>query len=355
MSSRSVRKQKEVAEAAEEKEESKETEETNGETEEVASYIEIDKLQELGINAGDITKLKQGGCHTVSSVLMRTRKDLCAIKGISDAKVEKILEAAAKLKFSSFMTGSEFLTKRKEVIRLTTGSKALDDLLGGGVETMCITEVFGEFRTGKTQLCHTLCVTSQLPTSMGGGNGKVAYIDTEGTFRPERIAPIAERFNLDKDAALDNVMFARAYTHEHQTQLITEIAAKMVEDQFRLLIVDSVTALFRVDFSGRGELAERQQKLGQVLSKLMKIAEEFNIAVLITNQVVSDPGGGAMFVADAKKPIGGHILAHASTLRLYLRKGRAETRICKIYDSPNLPESEASYQITNEGIQDAKE
>eukprot|EP01114_Cavostelium_apophysatum_P021174 TRINITY_DN7307_c0_g1_i1.p1 TRINITY_DN7307_c0_g1~~TRINITY_DN7307_c0_g1_i1.p1 ORF type:complete len:353 (-),score=107.01 TRINITY_DN7307_c0_g1_i1:1-1059(-) len=352
MASRSVRKQKEAAEAVTAAEE---TGSAEAEEEYEVSYTEIEKLQELGINAADITKLKNGGCFTVGSILMRTRKDLLSIKGISDAKLDKIMEAAAKLKQSSFMTGTEFLSKRKEVIRLTTGSKALDDLLGGGVETRCITEMFGEFRTGKTQICHTMCVTTQLGQSQGGGNGKVAYIDTEGTFRPERITPIADRYGLDVDATLDNIIFARAYTHEHQLQLITEIAAKMVEEPFRLLIVDSITALFRVDYSGRGELAERQQKLGQMVSRLMKIAEEFNVAVLITNQVVSDPGGGAMFVADAKKPIGGHVLAHASTVRLSLRKGRGETRICKIYDSPNLPEAEASYQISNEGIIDAKD
>jgi len=354
--SRSVRKQKEQAAAAE-----REVAETEAEAEEeegsepVAGFQEIDKLQELGVNVADIKKLKVGGCHTVASLLMNTRKTLLAIKGISEAKVDKILEAASKLHFSSFMTGTEMLNKRKEVIKVTTGCIALDQLLGGGVETMSITEVFGEFRTGKTQLCHTLCVTTQLPTSMNGGNGKVAFIDTEGTFRPERIKPIAERFGLDPMAALDNVVYARAFTHEHQQELIVQIAAKMVEDQYRLLIVDSVTALFRVDYSGRGELAERQQKLGRMMSKLQKIAEEFNVAVFITNQVCADPGGGAMFVADAKKPIGGHVLAHASTTRLSLRKGRGEQRICKIYDSPCLPETECVYQISNEGIIDAKD
>jgi meiotic recombination protein DMC1 len=125
--------------------------------------------------------------------------------------------------------------------------------------------VFGEFRTGKTQICHTLAVVSQLPVSMGGGNGKVAYIDTEGTFRPERIEPIAERFGLDPAECLDNIIVARAHTHEIQFSLLGEVAAKMAEDQFRLLIVDSAMALLRVEFSGRGELADRQQKLGGFL------------------------------------------------------------------------------------------
>ncbi|KAM0839131.1 hypothetical protein ACQ4PT_060509 [Festuca glaucescens] len=291
-----------------------------------------------GINAGDVKKLQDAGIYTCNGLMMHTKKSLTGIKGLSEAKVDKICEAAEKL--LGFMTGSDLLIKRKSVVRITTGSQALDELLGGGIETLCITEAFGEFRSGKTQLAHTLCVSTQLPLHMHGGNGKVAYIDTEGTFRPERIVPIAERFGMDANAVLDNIIYARAYTYEHQYNLLLGLAAKMAEEPFRLLIVDSVIALFRVDFSGRGELAERQQKLAQMLSRLTKIAEEFNVAVYITNQVIADPGGG-MFITDPKKPAGGHVLAHAATIRLMLRKGKGEQRVCKIFDAPNLPEGEA--------------
>ncbi|TVU26989.1 hypothetical protein EJB05_29567, partial [Eragrostis curvula] len=293
-----------------------------------------------GINAGDVKKLQDAGIYTCNGLMMHTKKSLTGIKGLSEAKVEKICEAAEKLLSQGFMTGSDLLIKRKSVVRITTGSQALDELLGGGIETLCITEAFGEFRSGKTQLAHTLCVSTQLPIHMHGGNGKVAYIDTEGTFRPERIVPIAERFGMDANAVLDNIIYARAYTYEHQYNLLLGLAAKMAEEPFRLLIVDSVIALFRVDFSGRGELAERQQKLAQMLSRLTKIAEEFNVAVYITNQVIADPGGG-MFITDPKKPAGGHVLAHAATIRLMLRKGKGEQRVCKIFDAPNLPEGEA--------------
>ncbi|KAJ7528029.1 hypothetical protein O6H91_16G080400 [Diphasiastrum complanatum] len=189
---------------------------------------------------------------------MHTKKSLTNIKGLSEAKVDKILEAAEKIVHVGYVTGNEVLQKRKSVVRITTGSQALDELLGGGIETLAITEAFGEFRTGKTQIAHTLCVATQLPLSMHGGNGKVAYIDTEGTFRPDRIVPIAERYGMDPNAVLDNIVYARAYTHEHQFNLLLGLAAKMTEEPFRLLIVDSITALFRVDFTGRGELAERQ-------------------------------------------------------------------------------------------------
>ncbi|EDR23978.1 meiotic recombination protein dmc1, putative [Entamoeba dispar SAW760] len=326
------------------------------EIEEVPSFHSIDILQQQGINVGDINKLKSAGCNTIESVVMHTRKELCSIRGFSDSKVDKIMEAVSKIfPTHSFISATTSLERRANVIKITTGSSQFDQLLGGGIETMSVTEMFGEFRTGKTQLCHTLAVTTQLPSHLKGGNGKVAYIDTEGTFRPERITQIAERFGVDQTAVLDNILIARAYTHEQQFDLLIEVAARMAEDHFRILIIDSVTSLFRVDFSGRGELSERQQKLGKMMNKLIKISEEFNVAVVITNQVMSDPGGGAMFVVDPKKPIGGHVIAHASTTRLYLRKGKGEQRIVKIYDSPNLPEAEATFAIDTGGIIDAKD
>ncbi|KAJ3168390.1 Meiotic recombination protein dmc1 [Irineochytrium annulatum] len=304
-------------------------------------FMEIDKLQEVGINVSDISKLKSQGLQTV--------------RGMSEAKIEKIKEAAAKLINSGFVSGTDYALKRRFIIRISTGCKEFDKILGGGVESASITEAFGEFRTGKTQLAHTLCVVAQLPVAMGGANGKAAFIDTEGTFRDDRIRAIASRFGVDPEAALENILIARAFNSEHQMELLIEVAARMVDGDFRLLVIDSIIALFRTDYSGRGELAERQQKLNLMLARLMRLADEFNIAVFITNQMSSDPGGGMTFVPDPKKPIGGHVLAHASTTRLYLRKGRGETRICKIYDSPSVPEAEAMYQISEGGIIDAKD
>lgn len=241
------------------------------------------------------------------------------------------------------------------MIMITTGSKELDRLLGGGIETGSITEMFGEFRTGKTQMCHTLAVTCQLPIENGGAEGKCLYIDTEGCFRPERFLSIAERYQMDKQSVLDNISHARAYNTDHQTQLLIQASAMMAETRYALLIVDSAMALYRTDYSGRGELANRQMHLARFLRMLLRLADEFGVAVVITNQVVAQVDGAAMFNADPKKPIGGNIMAHASTTRLYLRKGRGETRMCKIYDSPCLPEAEAMFAINPDGIGDAKE
>lgn len=216
--------------------------------------------------------------------------------------------------------------------------------------------MFGEFRTGKTQLCHTVCVTSQLPISNGGAEGMALYIDTENTFRPERLRAIAQRYGLDPDVVLENVACARAYNSDHQNELLIQASAMMSEQRFGLIVVDSATALYRTDYTGRNELAARQVSLGKFLRALQNIAEEFGVAVVITNQVVANvDGSAALFQADAKKPIGGHIMAHAAQTRLSLRKGKGEQRIMKVYDSPCLPEADATFAIYEDGIGDARD
>nr|SVE76489.1 EOG090X0906 [Daphnia longispina] len=318
-------------------------------------FTAIAKLEGNGINAGDLKKLQEAGYHTVESVAYVPKKTLITIKGISEAKADKIIAEAQKLIPMGFSTATEYHQKRAELVQVTTGSKELDKLLGGGIETGSITEIFGEFRTGKTQLCLTLAVTCQLPIDHGGAEGKCLYIDTEGTFRPERLLAVAERYGLSGSDVLDNVACARAFNTDHQSQLLVQASAMMADSRYALLIVDSATALYRTDYSGRGELSARQMHLARFLRMLLRLADEFGVAVVITNQVVAQVDGAAMFAADPKKPIGGNIMAHASTTRLYLRKGRGETRICKIYDSPCLPESEAMFAILPDGVGDSKE
>lgn len=326
------------------------------EADETFGPLPIKQLEANGIGASDIKKLEEAGYFTVEAVAYAPKKSLLIIKGISEAKADKILAEAAKLVPMGFTTATEFHQKRSEIIQITTGSKELDKLLQGGIETGSITEIFGEFRTGKTQLTHTLAVTCQLPIDMGGGEGKALYIDSEGTFRPERLLAVAERYGLSGSDVLDNVAYARAYNSDHQTQLLVQAAAMMSESRYALLIVDSATSLYRTDYSGRGELSARQMHLARFLRMLLRLADEYGVAVVITNQVVAQvDGAAAMFAADPKKPIGGHIIAHASTTRLYLRKGRGETRICKIYDSPCLPEGEAMFAINPDGVGDAKD
>ena len=322
------------------------------EGEEEFGPLEVARLEPCGINNSDVNKLKEGGFHTVEAVAYATMKQLCDLKGISEGKATKILNEAKKLIPMGFTTATELAVQRESLITLSTGSKNLDELLQGGMETGSITELYGEFRTGKSQICHTLCVTAQLPVDQGGGEGKALYIDTEGCFRPEKLKKIAERFGMNPDDVLDNVAYARAYNSEHQMELLKHAAAMMSESRYALLVIDSATALFRTDFTGRGELAERQQKLAQFLRQLTMLASTYGVAVVITNQVTADPGGAAMFVKDNNKAIGGNIIAHASTTRLKLRKGRGDNRICKVIDSPMIAESEAEFMLMEGGVGD---
>jgi DNA repair protein RAD51 len=329
-----------------------EEKETDYEEQQEETFHPIDLLQDHGINASDITKLRDAGFNSIEAITYSTKKTLVPIKGLSEIKVDKIIDACSKICQMGFAPSNIFLEKRKNLVFLTTGSSELDKLLGGGIESDSITELFGEFRTGKTQICHTLCVTCQLPRENGGGAGKALYIDTEGTFRPEKLKPIAERFGLDPDEVVSNVLYARAYNSDHQNKLLLQACALMSESKFALLIVDSATNLYRTDYSGRGELSARQMSLAKFLRNLQKIADEHQVAVVITNQVVASVDGSSFGGGNDKKPIGGHIMAHAAQTRLSLRKGLKDNRICKIYDSPCLPEAEATYCITNSGIDD---
>ena len=287
----------------------------------------------------------------MKSLLTVTKKHLIELKGLSDAKVDKMLEAAHKLlPASGFVTAAEFMDLRRDTVHIRTGAESVDAILDGGVQTRCLTEIYGEWRTGKTQLCHTLAVTCQLELKDGGGFAKVAWIDTEGTFTAKRIVQIADRFNLDPRCVLDNILVARTFTSEMMQNAVVALAAKMAEAPFKLLVVDSVMAHFRVDFVGRGELSERQQKLGQFLAMLNKLADEFNVAVVYTNQVQADPSGMSFAGADPKKAVGGHVLAHASHVRCSVRKGRGGNRVLKVVDAPNLKEAEAEFEITDGGI-----
>eukprot|EP00049_Salpingoeca_infusionum_P000904 m.43462 g.43462 ORF g.43462 m.43462 type:complete len:389 (-) comp10779_c0_seq8:1123-2289(-) len=300
----------------------------------------IEKLQSAGIGMSDINKLKGAGFHTIKSVLLIHPKKLKELKGFSEAKVEKVLEAAKKLTVgdSAFVTAASYLEARLTMFRISTGSKDLDGILGGGMESRQITELHGEYRTGKSQLCMTMCISAQVPTEAGYGGGKVIYIDTEGAFSPERLEGIADRFNVDFQAALNNIFFCRVYNSEQLMNTMSDVGAILAQEAgiVRLLIIDSIMATYRADFTGRGELADRQQQLNQVLAAIKRLAEEWNLAVVLTNQMCSDPGATMSFVSDPKKPVGGHILAHAVQTRLYLRKGSGEQRFAKVSQAIHL-------------------
>lgn len=313
----------------------------------------IEKLQTFGITSNEVNKLHECGIFTVEALARSPKKDLLTIKGFNEAKVDKLLRDAVSLVQMGFMPASFMLEKKKELIKISTGSALLDNLLGGGVETGSITEIHGEYRCGKTQLCHTIAVTCQLPVVGGGGEGKCLFIDTEGTFRPQRLVDIALRFGMNPQDCLNNVAYARAYNTDHQTQLLISAAGIISESRFSLIIVDSATSLYRSDFNGRSELNARQTHLGKFLRALQKLADEFGVAVLVTNQVVAaNLDNCYTFASSSVKPIGGNIMAHAATTRLSMTKSKGSTRKIKVVASPSLPEKSCEINISDGGIQD---
>ena len=333
-------------------EESDNEKENQNSSDEEQQFHPIEILSEHNISQNDITKLIESGYKSIESVFYQTSKNLSKI--LSSQKSEKIITICNKILSIGIKPSTIFLEQRKKILKITTGSSELDHLLRGGIEANSITEISGEFRSGKTQICHTLSVTCQLPKSEGGGEGKAIYIDTEGTFRPEKLTPIAKRFGLDPKKTIANVFYARAFNSEHQNKLLFQVCALMAESKFSLLIVDSATALYRTDYNSKNELSARQMSLAKFLRNLQKIADEHKIPVVITNQVIATVNENIFGGCD-KKPVGGHIMAHACQTRLFLRKGLKEIRICKIYDSPSLPEDEAKFAITEEGIDDVVE
>ncbi len=318
-----------------------------------ASTGSIDDLP--GIGPATAKKLRESGFGTLESLATVSIGQLVAVGNLGEATSSKIIQAARDSLNFGFVSADEILERRRNMLKITTGSASLDDLFGGGIETGAVTELYGEFRTGKTQLAHQLCVAAQLPRELGGlrvdGPIKVIYIDTEGTFRPERILNMTKRWegDLDVKQVLKNIMHGRAYNSDHQMVLAEKAAQDSQTEPIGLVIVDSLIAHFRAEYIGRGTLATRQQKLNQHIHTLLKMAEVGNMAVILTNQVHSKPD---MFFGDPTLPVGGHIVAHASQTRVYLRKSKGERRIARIADSPLLPENETVFAITGDGIID---
>jgi len=308
-----------------------------------------------GVGPATAEKLKEAGFNSVEAVAVASPSELSNAADLGEATASKIIIAARQAAdIGGFETGDVILERRRHVGKLTTGSKAFYELLGGGVETQAITELYGEFGSGKTQVAHQLAVNVQLARESGGLDGSCILIDTENTFRPERISQIAAGLGLDHEGVLRNIHVARAHNSNHQILLVeaaSELSEqlKATERPVRLLIVDSLTAHFRAEYVGRGTLADRQQKLNKHLHDLMRFGTLNNAVVLVTNQVQAKPDA---FFGDPTRPIGGHILGHTATFRLYLRKSKGGKRIARLVDSPNLPEGEAIFSVESEGIRD---
>ena len=310
--------------------------------------VELEDLPNVGEKTAQ--KLRDAGFADMMRLATATAKELSVKAEIGEGVAEKVIEAARKSEKIDFETAYDVMERRKDIGHITVGSEAFDELIGGGIETQSITEVFGEFGSGKSQISHELAVTVQLPLEQGGLDAECVYIDTENTFRPERIEQIADRFELDHEEVLQKIHVARAFNSSHQI-LMAEKINELIQSgcNVKLVIVDSLMAHFRAEYVGRESLAVRQQKLNQHLHVLQQLANTYNLAVFITNQVQARPDA---FFGSPTKATGGHVLGHASTYRIWLKKGLAGKRIARLVDSPHLPEGECVYKITNEGVVD---
>jgi DNA repair protein RadA len=310
-------------------------------------YDTVADLPGVGDKTAD--KLIKAGYSDPRLIAMASENELIKTAGLGEGTAQKIIVIARDSLYDGYEPATIIMEKRKAIGKVSTGSKALDELLGGGVESQSITEVFGAYGSAKTQIAHQLSVTVQLPVEEGGMGGSVLYIDSENSFRPERIKQMAEARGLDVEKVLENIFVGRAYSSDHQIILIKKAAEMIKEKNIKLVIVDSITGQFRTDYSGRGELAVRQQKLSKHVKDLQKLSEGYNLVVFVTNQVMSNPG---LLFGDPTTAVGGHVLHHATKTRIYLRRSKAGTRICRLVDSPHLPDGECLVRITENGVED---
>jgi len=308
----------------------------------------VGELTDLpGIGDSTADKLREAGYHSILAVAAATPSELSEAGGLGETVARKVISAARSALDMGFQSGDELLEKRKLIRKLSSGSLSLNTLLGGGFESGAITEAFGEYGSGKTQMGLILAVNN----FVADPESYTIFIDTENTFRPERIVQLAKGVGADPDLVLKRIKVARAFNSDHQVLLAERVEDLIANDGLKvsLVVVDSLTAHFRAEFIGRGTLAERQQKLNRHMHTLMKLASMHNLCVYVTNQVMVRPD---VFFGDPTEAIGGHIVAHASTFRMYFRRGKKGSRVAKLVDSPNLPEGEACFFVTEAGLKD---
>lgn len=300
-----------------------------------------------GVGPSTAEKLSLAGFDTLLAIAVATVGEIVEASGVSEIIARKIIQAARASMDMGFMSGEEVMAKRASVNKIPTYCEPFDALLEGGFETRAITECFGQYGSGKTQIGHLLAVNIQKqdPTAVA------VYIDTESTFRPERIVQFAKGAGLDPEQVLRNIKVARAYNSDHQMLLAEKIEDLIKNDlNVKLIVVDSLTAHFRAEFVGRGTLADRQQKLNKHMHILAKLADMYNLTVYVTNQVMARPD---TFFGDPTEAIGGNIVGHNSTFRIYLRKGKKGSRVAKLVDAPNIADGECAFFVKEERLEAA--
>ncbi len=328
----------------------KEKEKAQDAEEKRRKYQSIEDIPGVGPTTAE--KLKEMGFHTVESLATATIRELTQAS-VGEKQAARIIAEARDSLALTFIRADELVKMRENVRRLSTGSKQLDELFGGGLETQTITEFYGEYGVGKSILCHQLAVNVQLPEDRNGLNGSALYIDTEQTFRPEWIIRMAGALGLDPTQTLKRIIYAEAFNSDHQILILEKADKYIQENNVRLIILDSLTSHFRSEYLGREMLVERQQKLNSHLHRLVRLSRAFNACAVVTNQVMSKPDP---FFGMAVEAVGGHIVSHTSHTRVFLRRtASGPVRICRLVSSPYLPEDERIFKITEEGIKDINE
>jgi len=305
------------------------------------------ELKDLpGVGPATVTKLEDAGLGSLMSLAVSSPTEISTVAGLSESVARKIIKAARTNLKLGFEKATDYAHKRDKIKKIGTGCVAYDEMLNGGFESGAISEVYGQYGSGKTQLSHLLVVRALIEHK----DNKAIFIDTENTFRSDRITDFANANGLSPKEALDRIMVSRAYNTDHQMLLIDEVEKMLQTDNsYRIIVVDSLTSHFRSEFIGRGTLATRQQKLNKHMHQLLKLADIYNMVVLVTNQVMAKPDS---FFGDPTQAIGGHIVGHNSTFRIYMRPGKAGSVFAKLVDSPNLPQSDCNFLITKDGFQD---
>jgi RecA/RadA recombinase len=297
--------------------------------------------------------LQESGISTAEALAMSPGSIVADIDGLGDKTAKKLIWNARNALGMTDFIPAEKIDENVEFI--TTGSSELNKILGGGFQTGKLTEVYGPFKSGKTALAHTISVACQLPIKDGGLDSPVAYIDTENTFSKEKIKRIAKRFGLNPKEILSRIYHARIYSSDHQSQMIQKAETLCKTRGVRLIIVDSLMALMRSEYVGIGKLAVRQGVLNSMIHGLSRIAETYNCAVLLTNQVATKMMG--MF--SGNDAIGGNIVAHGCHFRVMFKtKGFSSNNSLKrravIVDAPDLPPNECEFFITAAGVADTE-
>ena len=308
---------------------------------------DLEQLPNVGKNTAE--KMKEGGILTVMGVATSTPSQLTDACGVTAKSARKIIQAARDILKLGFENAEDVEKKQVATRYIPTYCETIDKLLAGGLQLGTTMEAFGQFASGKTNLSHLLAVSAikNFPESY------VVWIDTENTFSAKRIRQFCKGLEVDPDHVIKHIKIGKAVTSDHQILLTENVEKEIVDGKIdvKLIIVDSLMNHFRAEYLGRGTLANRQQTINGYLHKIATLVSNYGMAVYLTNQVQSDP---AVFMGNPEKAVGGNVLAHFATTRVWITKAAKGNRRMRLVDSPDLAEGDALFKITEGKLESAE-